>query len=322
VKTLSEKEEELGNTPMTYNQRISLYLSLFLMLNTPHYTSAQSVLDPIHQDPTLIDTTYPPTMDQITIVSEGHRMVGVIYIAQGQGPNPTVLLLHGTPGNEKNFDLAQAMRRAGWNVVVFHYRGSWGSEGNYSFSNCIEDSKAALAFLRDPETAQKYRVDSSNITLIGHSFGGFIALLLAQSDPQVQSVAAIAGSNFSTIIKERQLDTEEGFESAVKYFTEVEWILRGIDGKPLINEIITHKEEWDLLNYADQLAKKSVLLIGGTRDQSVPANTHVIPLADAIAAQGGTNIQTSILDSDHAFSDKRIELTETILTWLNTLQSE
>jgi pimeloyl-ACP methyl ester carboxylesterase len=50
----------------------------------------------------------------------------VLYIAAGEGPHPNVLLLHGLPGNEQNIDLAQSMRRAGWNVLTFHYRGSWG----------------------------------------------------------------------------------------------------------------------------------------------------------------------------------------------------
>jgi len=53
----------------------------------------------------------------------------IVYEAQGAGPHPTVVLLHGFPGNEKNLVLAQALRRAGWNVVFFHYRGSWGSGG-------------------------------------------------------------------------------------------------------------------------------------------------------------------------------------------------
>jgi uncharacterized protein len=35
-----------------------------------------------------------------------------------------VLLAH-----QRNLDLAHAMRRAGWNVVFFHYQGAWGSGG-------------------------------------------------------------------------------------------------------------------------------------------------------------------------------------------------
>jgi pimeloyl-ACP methyl ester carboxylesterase len=55
----------------------------------------------------------------------------VIYVAAGKGPHPTLLLLHGFPGNEQNLDLAQAARRAGWNVLTLHYRGSWGSPGPF-----------------------------------------------------------------------------------------------------------------------------------------------------------------------------------------------
>lgn len=61
-------------------------------------------------------------------------MSGLIYIASGAGPHPTVILLHGYPGNEKNLDLAQSLRREGWNVLFFHYRGAWGSEGEFSLT--------------------------------------------------------------------------------------------------------------------------------------------------------------------------------------------
>jgi predicted alpha/beta-fold hydrolase len=43
-----------------------------------------------------------------------------------------VILFHGLPGNEQNLDLAQAIRRANWNVLTLHYRGSLGSPGTYS----------------------------------------------------------------------------------------------------------------------------------------------------------------------------------------------
>ena len=68
----------------------------------------------------------PPRIEELTIKSHGMRMPGLAYLAAGNGPHPTVLLLHGYPGNEKNLDVAQALRRLGWNVVFFHYRGAWG----------------------------------------------------------------------------------------------------------------------------------------------------------------------------------------------------
>jgi pimeloyl-ACP methyl ester carboxylesterase len=81
------------------------------------------------------------------------------YVAAGIGPHPTLVLCHGWPGNEKNLDLAQAVRRAGWNVVTFNYRGSWGSPGNFHFAQNPEDAKAVLAYLRDPANAAKLGVD-------------------------------------------------------------------------------------------------------------------------------------------------------------------
>jgi pimeloyl-ACP methyl ester carboxylesterase len=35
-------------------------------------------------------------------------MNGQFYLAGGEGPHPTLVLLHGFPGNEQIFDLAQA----------------------------------------------------------------------------------------------------------------------------------------------------------------------------------------------------------------------
>ena len=79
--------------------------------------------------PPTLDRAYPATMASITFTSSGAQLIGNMLIAPGPGPHPTVLLLHGFPGNENNFDLAHVLRRAGWNVLIFHYRGAWGSQG-------------------------------------------------------------------------------------------------------------------------------------------------------------------------------------------------
>ena len=49
----------------------------------------------------------------VTFDSDGHRLVGVLYLARGEEPKPTVLLLHGCPGLEKNLDLAVRLRDRG-----------------------------------------------------------------------------------------------------------------------------------------------------------------------------------------------------------------
>src|SRR3954447_19840339 len=59
------------------------------------------------------DAAHPARNQQLVIDSHGSRMNALFFLAAGAGPHPTMLLLHGLPGNERNLDLAQAVRRAG-----------------------------------------------------------------------------------------------------------------------------------------------------------------------------------------------------------------
>src|SRR5690348_815018 len=132
-----------------------------------------------------IDKSVPAGMTAFVLDSEGAGMNAVVYTAAGAEPHPTLLLLHGFPGNEQNLDLAQAARRAGWNVLTLHYRGAWGSEGDFSFGHAAEDAANALAFLRTPEAVAKFRIDPRRIAVAGHSMGGFMAASAAAGDPDV-----------------------------------------------------------------------------------------------------------------------------------------
>lgn len=87
------------------------------------------------------DTAHPAINRQLLIPSHGERMNAVFFLAAGDEPKPTMLLMHGLPGNERNLDLAQAIRRAGWNVLTFTYRGAWGSTGAFSIANSVEDTR-------------------------------------------------------------------------------------------------------------------------------------------------------------------------------------
>src|ERR1700738_3458057 len=93
----------------------------------------------------------PASMEEIAILSHGARLNGLIYLSSGAHPHPVVIFLHGYPGNERNLDLAQAVRRAGYQALFIDYRGNWGSGGTFSFANALEDTRAVLAWVRAPE---------------------------------------------------------------------------------------------------------------------------------------------------------------------------
>ena len=97
-------------------------------------------------------------------------MQGFLLRANGKQKHPTLILLHGYPGNERNLDLAQVVSGRGWNVIYFDYRGSWGSQGKFGFENAVEDVVNVVDFCE--KNQDKLQIDPSNIVLFGHSMGG------------------------------------------------------------------------------------------------------------------------------------------------------
>jgi len=299
-----------------YYPSIAFAVSVMVMLFFPSYIESQEY-DPVCMDPPEYDKKFPPVILEAPegLMSNGKRLNGIIYLAQGKGPHPTALLLHGLPGNERNLDLAQVLRRAGWNVVFFHYRGSWGSEGRFSFTNCVEDVGNVLRILREAEMQKKLRLDAERIALIGHSMGGAAAILAAARDPQISMVISIAGANVYSSVK--QASNNEGmaqqFEDEIKKLLPLQ-----VDPAGFVSGIA--EEELEDINpekFLPQLSDKSLLFISGSRDTDVPAKTQIELLVNALKEKNAKDLTYEIIESDHAFSDRRIALARMILSWLN-----
>ena len=152
-------------------------------------------MNAIGEDTAKGDPEAPAGLLPLAISSAGKNLYGIIYLAEGQGPHPTAMFLHGFPGNDRMLDIGQSLRRAGLNSVFFAYRGAWGSEGDFSYANCIDDAEAVVEFLRDPPIAAKYRIDPAGIIVVGHSMGGFVAFSLARRRPELKRVMFLSGWN-------------------------------------------------------------------------------------------------------------------------------
>ena len=270
--------------------------------------------DPLSQDPEP-DPEYPATMAPVTIESGGEQIIGVIFEAQGKGPHPVIVLLHGFPGNEKNYDLAHAFRRGGSNVLIFHYRGSWGSQGSFSFTHVLEDVCSALRFVRSKSSCELYRINPRKIALVGHSMGGFAALMTAATDLDIQLIVSVAGVNMGYFI-ENILGNNQAVEVATRFFEESLPPLRGTSPEKLMQEAVLNAESWNVLKYTRTLCDRSLLLIGGSRDEIAPIEIHHQPLVQALQNENARDLCDIVLDADHSFSDKRITLTRKILSWL------
>lgn len=271
--------------------------------------------DLLYKDPVIEEAGSFPDAFSITIESDSSKMFGVLYTAAGRGYHPTMLLLHGFPGTEKNLDLANAFRRAGWNTMVFHYRGSWGSEGSFSFQNVLDDVKAALKFVRSKEASRKYLIDTKKIVLVGHSMGGFATLLTAADDLDISACVAIAPFDFGSMGCSAR-DNNETMAFLQDMFRECIEPLRGATVEGLVNEAMANGEEWSFTNIEKKLLKHKLFLISATKDVLAIPELHYYPLVNAMLSSNARKFEHKLIDTDHSFQDKRILLTEIIEGWL------
>lgn len=292
--------------------RILLLVMALSLAACDEKPAAANVPAVIH-DPETIDEDFPPAVVELAIDSHGDRMNGHIYLANGRGPHPTVVLLHGFPGNEKNLDLAQALRRAGWNVLFFHYRGAWGSQGTFSFGNAIEDVASALSFLRGP-AKEMLRVDTDHIALVGHSMGGFLALQGGARDEGVQCIVGLAAANFGDRAAIARDDPEK--LEAFKRYSDGLVMLNGFNGDSAVAELAAAGDGFDNRLLAPELAGKHVFLIAGERDEAVDISVHEAHMKAFLEAEGISMTEWR-LDADHSFSWHRIGLSHAVSQWLN-----
>jgi len=235
----------------------------------------------------------------------------------GGGRHPTVILLHGLPGNEQNLDLAQAMRRAGWTVITFHFRGSWGSGGRFSLLNCIEDVKELLTQLKQTGLADSWGVDPNHLVLMGHSYGGDVAALVASETQGLMGTALLAPWDVSYTRRGwEKLPTEQQGKTATTFFFDANGRLAGATPQSLYAEVMKTGESLDLTRCARALTRQKVLVVTAVHDDD---GDKANALLETLRASHAANLSATQLDSDHAFNDHRIALQATVLRWLSTL---
>ncbi len=258
------------------------------------------------------DAAHPASLAVVHVPSHGVPMNGIVLEAAGVGPHPAVLLLHGLPGNEQNLDLAQAIRRDGWCVLTFHYRGSWGTAGTYSIGHVIEDAQAALDFLRDPAVAARYRIDPGRVVVIGHSVGGLAAAMLGNADPRLAGVGLISAADFAARVGPSTAQARARLTAAMADNMES---LQGVTPAGLADEIIAHARQWDFTAFAAGLSRHPLLVVTSDDGLAPPG----LALARAVRQAGGGPVTEAHLATDHSYSDRRIALELAVIGWLDGL---
>ena len=146
------------------------------------------------------DAPYTATDVKIS-APQGHVLAGTLTVPKAKRRVPAVVMITGISKHERNEgpppftpfrDIADVLGRAGIAVLRVDDRGVGASTGDFDKATSFDeagDVATELAWLR-----KQGGIDPKRVGVVGHSEGGFIALVVAAKDPAIAAVAILAGS--------------------------------------------------------------------------------------------------------------------------------
>jgi len=282
---------------MKKNTQLLLSLCFLIIIKI---ASAQS--DSIVLRDVTWDKNAPAGMNELFIPSGDATVAGLIYRANGAQKHPTLIMLHGYPGNERNLDIAQVVRAHGWNVIYFDYRGSWGG-GEFSFANCVQDVASVVAFCK--KYSDSLRIDTSNIVSFGHSMGGWVCLKALAQSPGIKKGFALSTwdiyGDFKDVKNEQQM--MERARQGGNYF------VLNTPLKELFEPVISHPASYKIQIDTTALAGKQIIMLDEHKGNN--------ELAATISASNHNYFDYEVWQTDHPFTNKRISLINKVLAFLD-----
>jgi dipeptidyl aminopeptidase/acylaminoacyl peptidase len=136
------------------------------------------------------DNKRPEGVEAVFYSSEGRKLLAWIAIPPGKGPHPALLYAHGGFAlASEDFEDVRPFVRAGYVVMTPAWRGENGNPGDFEMAyGEVDDAVAALDYL-----AKRPEVDKKRLFAAGHSAGGTIAMLLAESTSSLRGAASCGG---------------------------------------------------------------------------------------------------------------------------------
>lgn len=135
-------------------------------------------------------------MHEVSFDVDGLTLRGTIFYPEKvKEKNPAIYFLHGWSSSESSTKgRAEGLAKAGFIAMTFNMRGCGRSEGDirkYVRKDFLNDALAAYDFL-----SEQPNVDKNNISLIGASFGGYLATLVTR-ERNVKHLVLRAPGNYA-----------------------------------------------------------------------------------------------------------------------------
>lgn len=175
--------------------------------------------------------------------ADGTPLHGWLIPKRGGVAKGTVVFSHGNAGSVgHHLGFAVWLVEAGYNVLMYDYRGFGKSGGQVSRRGMIDDVKAAFAY-----AAGRRDLDAGRLVSYGHSLGG------------AKSVTALAESPVKGL---RAVVIDGAFAS----YQAMARIVGGRLGESLVTDELAPKD------YVEKLSPVPLLVVHGARDEVVPVS--------------------------------------------------
>ncbi|MGD0329876.1 MAG: alpha/beta hydrolase [Nitrososphaeria archaeon] len=233
----------------------------------------------------------------VNFISGGEKIAGMLHIPE-KTPAPAIIFCHGFTGHriESHRLFIYAARefcRKGFVVLRFDFRGSGESEGTFdsmTVSREVEDLENALDWIQDRTDVLK-----EQIGVVGLSLGGAVSLLTAAKDKRFKAVCTWSSPADLRLFKEnaKNIFRETNFDKLIK-----EDYIDLLAGDRIGRGFLLDAMKKDVLKAVARISPRPLLIVHGTRDQSVPFS-HAEKLFNA----AGEPKETFFVDgADHTYN--------------------
>ena len=248
-----------------------------------------------------------------TFEVDGLKIAGRIYLPDEVGSYPAVCVCHGIPHSSPDLSsdisargyplLAERVCREGLAVLLFNFRGTGDSEGNFDILGWTRDLGAALNYLWTLPG-----VNRSRLSLLGFSGGAAVSVYVAAQDRRVSSVAACAcPAEFASFLTE-----PEEPRSVIDHFRSI-GIIRDKGFPSSTEEWLDNFRLVSPVNYVARISPRPLLLVHGSQDETVNVS-H----AHKLYAQAGEPKQIAIIDGvGHRLRQDERAMT-IVIAWLQS----
>jgi dienelactone hydrolase len=256
-------------------------------------------------------------MISVEFVSSDNVIQGYFFPSSTDRSITTVIFLQGFPGAEGDELICERLAQEQVNVLTFNFRGTFRSEGYFSFTNAIADIGAALYYLKESQNLKAYMVDPENIVLGGWSFGGGIVPAGAVQYREFRKIFSISGRDFGR--EAREIERDPTYAKAVAGNLES---IRAPNGPvkykdDILSDLIENRVVFEIEGLIPYLIDCDVLLIGGWDDRVVAIEDHILPLY-RLLAKNGAKVRIEAFQDDHEFYKNKDRLVQVIVNWLKS----